>query len=162
MRFQSQRVHVGMWYILKGPKGFPCTYFKTQVYPIYLHGPFGSGSLTSKPYLGLSLITLAKARSLTISKVGKTIKNKVMENQIEKKMEHENCIGAWAPKAGQIMSKTLKCMAGHHSTDLRGPGSPKSQTPTSTEALHPEISADPTQTHGRICGVEARNTTLGF
>ena len=24
-----------------GPKGFPYTYFKAQVYPIYLHGPFG-------------------------------------------------------------------------------------------------------------------------
>ena len=25
----------------QGPKGFPYTYFKAQVYPIYLHGPFG-------------------------------------------------------------------------------------------------------------------------
>ena len=25
-----------------GPKGFPYTYFKAQVYPIYLHGPFGN------------------------------------------------------------------------------------------------------------------------
>ena len=24
-----------------GPKGFPYTYFKAQVYPIYLHRPFG-------------------------------------------------------------------------------------------------------------------------
>ena len=26
-----------------GPKGFPYTYFKAQVYPIYLHRPFGHG-----------------------------------------------------------------------------------------------------------------------
>ena len=37
VRNLSQRVHVGIWY----PKGFPYTYFKAQVYPIYLHGPFG-------------------------------------------------------------------------------------------------------------------------
>ena len=37
----SQRVHVGIWYILRAHRGFPYTYFKAQVYPIYLHGPFG-------------------------------------------------------------------------------------------------------------------------
>ena len=28
-----------------GPKGFPYTYFKAQVYTIDLHGPFGCGNL---------------------------------------------------------------------------------------------------------------------
>ena len=29
-----------------GPKGFPYTYFKAQVYPIHLHGPFGTKNTT--------------------------------------------------------------------------------------------------------------------
>ena len=39
----TQRVHVGIWYILRA--GFPYAYFKAQVYPIYLHGPFGVGNI---------------------------------------------------------------------------------------------------------------------
>ena len=41
---QAQRVHVGIWYILRAQRGsHRITYFKAQVYPIYLHGPFGRG-----------------------------------------------------------------------------------------------------------------------
>ena len=46
----SQRVHVGRWYILRARRGSHIrTYFKAQVYPIYLHRPFGGFGFRDNP-----------------------------------------------------------------------------------------------------------------
>ena len=79
----TQRLHVAICYILsKGPEGFPCNYFRPQVYTIWLDEAFGSSTSstsgsgggaswplsTSRPSLGFRAKSAGRQFPLGIDK----------------------------------------------------------------------------------------------
>ena len=55
-----------------GPKGFPCDYFRVQVYTTELHEPFGNAACSSVGFrdAGLSLCMLYRDQGLDPNSVG--------------------------------------------------------------------------------------------